>query len=87
MKANAKSKELESKSESEGDVDSDWETQSTPILAVPNMSSGGPKGSELRDARGSILIVLLIRCEWCWILDTAGKPSEPLSYDLVCGDV
>lgn len=77
-KAIAKSKELESKSKSDKIVDCDWENESTSILAVLDASSGEPDACELPEAGASMLIVLLIKCEWCSLLDIVSKPSERL---------
>ena len=43
-----------------------------------DVSSGEPDGCELLEAEASILMVLLIECDWCRALDTASNPSERL---------
>ena len=52
------------------------------------VSSGEPVDCELRESGAGRLMVLLTRCDWCWVLDTAIKPSERLlQRDDVYGDV
>ena len=45
------------------------------VLAMLDVSSGEPDGCELLEAGARMLMVLLIRCDWCWVVDTAGNSS------------